>query len=326
MKTSHLRDLLLLSALWGASFLFMRITAPEFGPVPMAALRVAGATLLLLPLLAWRGELAALRAHWRRLLVVGVTNSALPFALFGYAALHLTGGLAAIFNAATPLCGALIAWAWLHEHLSRWRIAGLALGFVGVAGLALVKAGATEVSWAVTVSAAHAEPGAGAAGFTLGGLAMGGPALAVAACLLAPMFYGFAACYTRRFLLGVPSMAVATGSQLFAALALAIPAAISWPAQSPSAHAWAMLAVLATACTGLAYILYFRLIAGAGAAFAMTVTYLVPAFAVVWGAIFIGEQLTAAMLLGCAVILTGTALATGLLPRTTARPNAGLHG
>jgi drug/metabolite transporter (DMT)-like permease len=231
--------------------------------------------------------------------------------LFGYAALHLTGGLAAIFNAATPLCGALIAWAWLHEQLTRWRIAGLALGFVGVAGLALVKAGAG----AAAVPGAGAASASVAASFTLGGLTLGGPALAVAACLLAPMFYGFAACYTRRFLVGVPSMAAATGSQLFAALALAIPAAISWPAQAPSPHAWAMLAVLAAACTGLAYILYFKLIAGAGAAFAMTVTYLVPAFAVIWGAIFIGEQLTAAMLLGCAVILTGTALATGLLPR-----------
>ena len=302
MKTSHWRDLLLLSALWGASFLFMRITAPEFGPVAMAALRVAGASLLLLPLLAWRGELAALGAHWPRLLVVGLTNSALPFALFGYAALQLSGGLAAIFNAATPLFGALIAWAWLHERLSRWRIAGLLLGFVGVAGLAWVKSGV-------------------AAGGAAGGATVGGPALAVAACLLAPLLYGFAACYTRRYLAGVPPIAAATGSQLFAALALAVPAALTWPAKAPGAQAWAMMALLATLCTGLAYILYFRLIAGAGANFAMTVTYLVPAFAVAWGAMFIGEQLTAAMLLGCAVILIGTALATGLLPRPPAPPS-----
>lgn len=289
MKRTDLQDLLLLAALWGASFLFMRIRAPAFGPLAMAALRVAGAALLLLlPLLRWRGEWPALKAHWPALLVVGVSNSALPFALFGYAALHLTGGLAAVFNAATPLFGALIAWAWLRESLSGWRIAGLIIGFVGVAGLAWVKAG--------DVSA-------------------GSSVLAVLACLAAPLLYGFSASFTRRRLAGVPPMAIAAGSQLFAALALAVPAALTWPATAPSGSAWLMLAALSILCTALAYVLYFRLIVNAGPANAMTVTYLVPAFAVGWGALFLGETLTWPMLLGCAVILVGTALTTGLLPR-----------
>lgn len=292
MKPSDLRDLLLLAALWGASFLFMRITAPAFGPLAMAALRVAGAALLLLPLLHWRGQSAALKAHWPALAVVGLTNSALPFALFGFAALHLTGGLAAIFNAATPLFGALIAWLWLREALTPWRIAGLMVGFAGVAGLALLRAGAAT---------------------------QGGPMLAVLACLLAPLLYGFSASYTRRRLTGVPSMAVAAGSQAFAALSLALPALLTWPATPPSANAWLMLGLLSALCTGLAYVLYFRLIANAGAANAMTVTYLVPAFAVAWGALFLGEALTLPMVLGCAVILLGTALATGMLPRRLAR-------
>jgi len=103
VKRSDLRDLLVLAALWGASFLFMRITAPAFGPWAMAALRVTGAALLLLPVVRWRGEWPMLVRHWRTLLVVGIANSALPFALFGYASLHLTGGLASIFNASTPL-------------------------------------------------------------------------------------------------------------------------------------------------------------------------------------------------------------------------------
>ena len=267
----------------------MRITAPAFGPLAMAALRVAGAALLLLlPLLRWRGEWPALKAHWPALLVVGVSNSALPFALFGYAALHLTGGLAAVFNAATPLFGALIAWAWLRESLSGWRIAGLIIGFVGVAGLAWVKAG--------DVSA-------------------GSSVLAVLACLAAPLLYGFSASFTRRRLTGAPPMAIAAGSQLFAALALAVPAALTWPATAPSGSAWLMLAALSILCTALAYVLYFRLIVNAGPANAMTVTYLVPAFAVGWGALFLGETLTWPMLLGCAVILVGTALTTGLLPR-----------
>jgi drug/metabolite transporter (DMT)-like permease len=282
-----MRDLVMLAALWGASFLFMRVTAPAFGPLAMAGVRVSGAALLLSPVLRWRGEWPALRQHWPALAAVGLTNSALPFALFGYAALHLTGGLAAIFNAATPLFGALIAWAWLRERLTPWRILGLVVGFVGVAGLALVKAGDTRA---------------------------GGPALAVLACLAAPLMYGFSASFTRRRLAGVPSMAVAAGSQLSAALALAVPAALTWPAVAPPPSAWLMLLALSALCTGLAYVLYLRLIANAGPANAMTVTYLVPAFAVAWDALFLGETLTWQMVLGCAVILLGTALATGLLP------------
>ncbi|MFN0184988.1 MAG: DMT family transporter [Aquabacterium sp.] len=284
----NLSDLILLAALWGASFLFMRLTAPAFGPIAMAALRVAGAALVLLPLLAQRRQLPLLARHAVPLLVVGIANSALPFALFGFAALHLAGGLSAIFNAATPLFGAAIAWLWLGQRLAGWRLAGLAIGFSGVAALARAKAGDA---------------------------AAGGPAWAVAACLLAPVLYGFSANYTRRALADVPPLVVATGSQLGATVVLAAPAAWLWPAEMPGPQAWAALAGLAVLCTGLAYVLYFRLIAHAGAGYAMAVTYLVPAFAVVWGGLLLAEPVTMAMLSGCAVILLGTALATGLLPR-----------
>ncbi len=139
MKTRDLTDLLLLAAIWGASFLFMRMAVPAFGPVALAFVRVAGAALFLLPLLLLRGEAPVLRQRWRALLVLGLTNSALPFLLFGYAVYTLPAALAAIFNAATPLCTALIAWAWLGDPLNRWRSLGLALGFAGVAGLAVWK-------------------------------------------------------------------------------------------------------------------------------------------------------------------------------------------
>lgn len=288
MKPHPARDLLVLAALWGASFLFMRVSVPEFGPLPMAALRVAGAAALLLPLLHLQGKLSSLRTHWRALLVVGITNSALPFVLFGYASLHVTAGLAAIFNAATPLFGATIAWLWLGEALGAWRIVGLAIGFIGVAGLAWMRTG-----------------GAGASG----------PPLAIAACLAAPLMYGLSASITRRHLSNAPPMAVAAGSQFSATLALAVPAALNWPSVTPGAAAWLHLAALAVLCTGLAYVLYFRLIAQSGPAYAMTVTYLLPAFAIGWGAIFLGEAVTWPMLMGCAVILLGTALATGMWPR-----------
>lgn len=301
MPRRDLAALLTLAALWGASFLFMRIAAPEFGAVALAFVRVAGASLLLLPLLAWRGQTAALRRHWRPLLVVGVLNSALPFLCYALAALAITGGLSAIFNASAPLWAAVIAWLWLGQRPTRWRIAGLGLGFAGVCGLALGKADVLPGAHGVST------------------------ALAIGAALGAAVLYGFAANYTRQRLADAPSLAVAAGSQLSATLALALPALLWWPRQPPGAGTWAAAAVLALVCTGAAYLLYFRLIARVGPTNAITVTFLVPVFAMLWGGLFLAEPVTAAMAVGGAAILAGTALATGLVaPRRAAhRPPPG---
>lgn len=292
MRPADIGELVALAAIWGASFLFMRLGAGEFGPVALAAVRVAGAALVLLPLLAWRGQAPELRRHWRPLLVVGLTNSALPFLCFSYAALSISAGLSSIFNASTPLWGAVIAWLWLRDRPTLPRIAGLAIGFAGVLGLAWEKA--------------SFKPG--------------GSGWAIVACLAAALCYGLAASYTRKRLQGVPPMAVAAGSQLSAALLLALPALWWWPAQMPSAQAWTMVALLAVLCTGLAYLMYFRLIAHVGASNAIAVTFLIPAFAVLWGWLFLAEPLTGAMAAGCVVILIGTALATGVIAPRLARP------
>lgn len=291
MKSADAGELVGLAAIWGASFLFMRLGAGEFGPVALAAVRVAGAALVLLPLLLWRGQWGDLRHHWRAIFVVGLTNSALPFLLFSYAALGISAGLSSIFNASTPLWGALIGWWWLRDRPGASRALGLAIGFAGVIGLAWQKA--------------SFQPG--------------GSGWAIAACVGAAMLYGLSANYTKQRLQGVAPMAVAAGSQLSAALALAVPAVLWWPAAMPSGRAWLMVALLAVLCTGLAYLMYFRLIAHVGAANAIAVTFLIPAFAVLWGWLFLGEPLTAAMAVGCAVILLGTALATGVIaPRVPA--------
>jgi len=286
LKRADAIELTGLAAIWGASFLFMRMGAAEFGPVALAAVRVWGATLFLLPLLALRGQAGALRAHWRPIFVVGITNSALPFLCFSYAALSITAGLSSIFNAATPLFGALIAWAWLRDKLTPARMAGLAIGFLGVLWLAWDKA--------------SFKPGASSG-------------WAVLACLAATLLYGFSGSFTKRFLTGVPPLAVATGSQLSSALLLAVPALVWWPAAMPSLTAWSAAALLAVGCTGIAYILFFRLIAHIGPANALSVTFLIPVFAVLWGWLFLHEGLTPQMLLGCAVILLGTSLTTGVL-------------
>lgn len=294
MRARDTLEMLLLAAIWGASFLFMRIAAPAFGPIALAAVRVAGAALVLLPLLALRGEMPALRAHWRPIALVGITNSALPFVAFGFATLSITAGLASIFNAATPLFSALIAWAWLREPMTRWRALGLALGFAGVLGLAWNKAGLRTGSgdWAAL--------------------------LAIAACLGATLLYGFSASFTRRHLAGVPAMALATGSQVSAAVALAPLAALTWPAATPVALHWGAAAALAVLCSGIAYVLYFRLIAHVGPTNAASVTFLIPVFAVLWGGWLLDEAITPAMVLGCAVIVAGTALVLGLRPRWAA--------
>ena len=295
MKARDLAELLALAALWGASFLFMRLGAGDFGPLPLTALRVTLAALALMPLLQLRGLWPSLRTHWRPIVVVGVVNSALPFAAYTYALLTITAGLSSVFNATAPLWGALIAWLWLRDKPTPWRILGLAIGFAGVLWLAWDKIGVkADIDGTGTADGART-------------------ALAVAACIAATFCYGFSANYTKRRLAGVPPLAVAAGSQMAAAVALALPAAWLWPAAMPHASSWLWAILLGVFCTGAAYLLYFRLIAHVGPARAISVTFLIPLFAVLWGWIFLGETITPVMAGACAVIVLGTALASGLV-------------
>jgi drug/metabolite transporter (DMT)-like permease len=298
MKRSDVTMLLLLAALWGASYLFMRVSAGEFGAVALAGARAAGAAVLLVALVARRGQLAHLRRHWKAIVLVGLTSSALPFVLFAYAALTITAGLSSIFNAATPLWAAAIGLAWFGQRLDATRLLGLGIGFAGV-------------TWLVWDSAS-VRTGAGGSS----------AALAVVACLAATVLYGFAANYSKQRLDDVPSLAVAAGSQLVSALVLAVPALVMWPTTMPSARAWSALAALTVGCTAIAYVLFFRLISNIGAARATTVSFLIPAFAVLWGALFLGESVTLDMALGCGVILVGTGLTTGLVRRRSVKTPA----
>ena len=285
MRVRDLIELLLLAALWGASFLFMRVAAPVFGPVPLIAVRVGVAAAALLPVLALRRGLPALRGRIRPVLVTGAINSALPFCLLAYTTLSVTAGLASILNATSPLWGAIVAHLWLKDRLTAGRAAGLALGFAGVAYL----------FWG---RAAFRSGGAGAA---------------VVAALVATASYGVAASYAKRRLAGVNPLAVAAGSQLAAALLLVGPALALWPAHAVPPRAWAAAIALGVLGTAVAYVLYFRLIDRIGPARAIAVTFLIPPFAVAWGRAFLGETITPRMLVGASVVLLGTALATGLV-------------
>lgn len=296
MSTASIIDFILLAAIWGSSFLFMRVAVVEFGALPTAAVRVLVASLFLLPLLWWRGLGPQLRQHWRAILVIGLLNSGIPFALFAFALLSITTGLSAILNATVPLFGALVAWLWLKDRPSGSRTLGLAVGFLGVAMLAWDKA--------------SFRPDAS-------GIA---PGWAVLACLGATTCYAIAASATKRYLTGLPPLVTATGSQIGATLGLALPALWLWPAQMPSAQAWLAVTVVGVLCTGVAYILYFRLIEQTGPARALAVTFAVPVFAVFYGVLFLGEAVTPWMLICGGIIVCGTALSTGLLKLPTLKP------
>jgi len=294
MRQRDLVDLLLLAMLWGGSFLFMRIAAPDFGPVAMVETRVAVAALVLFAIVLRQGGTRELGVNWRALTVVGAFNSAIPFTLFGYAILSISAGFGAILNATSPLFGAVLAYVWLRERLPWLRVVGLMVGFAGVALLVWGKP-SSQVS---------------------------GDGWAIAAALCGGLSYGIAPNFIRRNLSRVPPLVIAAGSQIAAALLLLPIAVVLWPQHNPSAGAWAAAIVLGIASTGLAYILYFRLIRNIGPTRAIAVTFLVPAFGMLWGALFLGETVTASMLAGCAVILFGTALATGVIGARAA-PAAG---
>ena len=284
-----LKDFVLLAAIWGSSFLFMRLAVVEWGTLPTAAMRVVVASLFLWPLLHRRGLVPQLRQHWKPVFLVGLLNSGIPFACYAFALLYISTGLSSILNATVPLFGALVAWVWLIDRPNGPRLLGPAIGFAGVALLASGKA--------------SFKPDAS-------GMASG---WAVLACLLATSCYGVAASFTKKYLTGLPPLVTATGSQVGASLALAVPAAFTWPTQSPGLTAWGAVLVLGVLCTGVAYILYFRLIETAGPAKALSVTFVVPVFAVAYGVLLLGETVTLWML-GCGlVILLGTALSTGVL-------------
>ena len=280
MATRDLVDLVLLGALWGAAVLFMRLAAPEFGPVPLIAVRVAIATVVLMPMVVWRGVHRALWPVAGPLLVIGAINTAIPFSLLAYAALTLPAGLSSTLNASVPLFGAVIGFAWLGARPSPLRVLGLLVGFAGVLVLAWPR------------------------------LTAGNDWRAVVAALVATVLYGLAAHVTQRTLTGVPSLVVAAGSQVAATMMLVPLAVPLWPATSPSLQGWAAAVILGVGCTAAAYVVYFRLIARAGPTTAMAVTYLIPVFGVSWGALLLGERLGADALVGGVLVLTGVALST----------------
>lgn len=284
-------QLVLLAAVWGMGYLFFRMSVKDFGPVPVAWLRMAIAAALLLPGVALGAQGGHLLRHWRALLLIGVTNFALPFVFCAYALQTLDVGIASILNATAPLSTALIACIWLGDRLTPARMAGLVVGFSGVMLL----------TWQ------HTGPSG------LPGIQDASMATGYALCIAATLLYGFAATCTKRYLSGVPPSVIAAGSLLAAALLLTPAGLAQWPASPPSLLAWVLIILQGAVCTAWAFATYFRLLTRVGPARTMATTYLTPAFAMAWGWSGLGETVTWPMLVACAVILVGTALGSGAL-------------
>jgi drug/metabolite transporter (DMT)-like permease len=286
MRTRDVIELLFLSVLWGGAYLFTRAAVPAFGPAPLVALRLGIAALVLLPILAWRGGVPKLWAQPRAMLMVAVPFTALPFSLMTWGALHITAGVSAVLTATAPMFAAVVAYFVLRERLGPWRVAGLVLGFVGVL-------------WLMSGGPASMRSPDGA--------------LAVGAVLCTALIWSIGANYTRRNMAHVDALVTTTGSLGIASLVLVPLAWATWPAEPPSARAWAEMAFLGIASSGLGMLMYFRLLRRIGAVGAMSVTFLSPLAAMVSGALYLGEALTWQMVLGCAVVLLGTAMSLGLI-------------
>lgn len=296
MRPKDLIALVLLAAIWGASYLFIRIAVSSLGPMPISFLRVVigAAGLIGFGLVKRRrGEIPPID---RRFLSLGVINSALPYGLIALAELHLTASLAGILNATTPLFAAIVLAIWQKERLGSKRIAGLGFGFAGV--IVLVGWNPLPVDLRLVGS--------------------------VVAMLLASLCYAVSTVYAKRALRGISALGAATGQQLGAAIIL-LPLALGTVgvgASDTSPSAKVILAVLGLGilCTSVAYLLYFHLIASAGAMATSSVTFLIPIFGILWSAIFLDEEVHAGMLIGLALIFTSVALVNGMtLPRRIAR-------
>ncbi len=287
MRPKDLLALLILAALWGGSFLYMRIASPALGPAVVANLRVlfAAAGLLAYPAATHRMPLGNLRQYWKEYLIIGALNAALPYTLIGMATLHLTASLASILNATTPLFSAVVSAIVLRERLTWPRVAGLALGLGGVGVLA---------GWSpIPLSAAVA--------------------LAALASLGASLSYAVATVYCKVRMGDMPPLALAIGQQLGATVVMlpfTVPVALRTPMHPTPIVIAAMLA-LAFLSTSIAYLIYFRLLADVGPTRTLSVTFMVPLFGTVWSVLLLHEPLSVGMLAGMALILSSVFLVTG---------------
>ena len=285
MSSADTLRLLLLSSLWGLSFIFMRVAAPEFGPIPLVLVRMGIGALLLLPLLLSLRYVRLIWQHKGPLLLLGVVNHVLPFSLLALATTRLEAGFTSLINATTPIFTALLGAAFFATPVQRQQYLGLALALLGV----------------YVLSADRLD------------FALGGDGWFIIAILGATFCYGIAGNYSKTRLGHLPTRVLAAGSSAMSALVLLIPGVLLWPSDPISPLAWGNALALAMLSTTLAFLLYFGLLASAGATAASTVTFLVPVSALLWGYWLLDETLSLQVIAGMVITLLGTAIATKML-------------
>jgi len=279
--------LLILAAIWGASFLFTRISVPVLGPVILIEFRVGLAALFLTVIAVFLHKPLNARLHWRHYLMLGVFNGAFPFLLFGFAAQTLSASALSILNATSPIWGAVIGAVWNRYPLNGRTVLGLGLGIIGVG---------------LIVGFDHLAEQRGAG-------------IAIAAALLAAFSYGIATNYAKTAK-SVDSFSNAHGSMWAASLVIAPAVPFASVTTSPSTGVMLAVAAVGIVCTGIAFLLYFRLVRDIGATSALTVTFLIPVFGILWGHLFLDEVITMGMIAGSCIVIVGTALVTGFNPAT----------
>ena len=283
MNLRNFCELLLLSAIWGSSFLFLRIASPAFGPIFLIEMRVLSGLLVLLPVFLVMGKYQEFQLHWKMILLVSLLNMAIPFCFFAYSAVNMGAGLLSIMNATVPIFTAMVGFLYFRQRLSQLGFAGLAVGLLGVA---------------ILMSESRDETGITSD-------------LAIPSALFASILYGIAINLAAHKLQGVSGITITTGSLFFSSIILLPLAIISRPDVIPEGVIWLSVLSLGIVCTGFGYVLFYRLIGKIGSQRAITTTYLIPLFSIFWGSLILGETLTASMFLGGVTILLGVALTTG---------------
>jgi drug/metabolite transporter (DMT)-like permease len=284
MRRQDILGLVTLAAIWGGSYALMRVVAPVLGGMGTAWVRMVTGGMLLCGYALVIGSSLDMRKWWNQYLFAGALSSAIPFSLIGYGMKTLPASYGAVLNALSPLFGALFSALLLGERLSLRKLLGIALGFAGVA--ILVRLGPVEVT--------------------------GSLLLAAGACVLATASYGYFAVHTKKYLSATPNMGLAAGTLLLPALPLTVFALPELPSTMPSPMVLAATAALAIICSGVAYVIYFKLIRDVGPTKAISVTFLIPVFGAMWGVMFLGETVDYTTVIGAATILAGMALVLGL--------------
>lgn len=277
MKFKDVMALFSLAGLWGASFLFIRIASPVFGPFVTIQGRVTIAAIALILFLIITRQSAHFQLRWKQYLIIGALNAAIPFTLIATAALYLTASMSAILNSLTPLFTALVVWGWMKETLSVRKWLGIVVGVIGVGIL---------VGWSSMPSTSETI-------------------IAVGLSVLSTISYGLAGVYAKKAFSGIPPLSLAAGQQVGASILLLPFTLMNLPASTDRISSVAVLSVvgLALFCTAIAYLLYFYLIDSVGPTKTLSVTFLIPVFGMIWGVLFLHEQVTFGMIVGLSIIL-----------------------